>query len=74
MKRFWKNIRPYFSSKGTNLCTLFLELKGELHENNHQVVKKLNNYFLNIKKLTTQKNFQFSFNFRESLPACNEMN
>ena len=51
-KLFWKNVKPYFSDKGSNStkATLFEKVMIITETDEEQIVNIMNDYFIRIKK------------------------
>ena len=58
-KKFWRAIKPYFSSKGLNSNKIFLSKKGRLIKDPPAVATTTNDYFVNITETIGLKQFQF---------------
>ena len=49
-KLFWKNVKPYFSDKGSNLTKLMLLEKDTILTEEKQIANAMNEHFVRIQK------------------------
>ena len=59
IKKFWKKIKPYFSTKGLNSNKIFLSEKGRFIKDLAAIATTMNEYFVNITETIALKQFQF---------------